>query len=195
MKSMMIIVTGAPAAGKTTLSRNLAERFHLPAINKDDIKELLFDSLGIKDKEWALKLGMTSFQLLFMFVEKMMQTGRPFIVEGNFDNNHSTKHFMELKSRYNCKVVQLFCHAQDEVLYERYAVRDSSGKRHPGHLRMSEGFEEYEKMMENKNFKLDIDGSVNLDMDTTNFENVDFQKIYDEVEKLLAEGEAGFVLK
>jgi predicted kinase len=38
----MIIVTGAPGAGKTTLSKNLAGKFNLPVINKDEIKELLF---------------------------------------------------------------------------------------------------------------------------------------------------------
>jgi shikimate kinase len=41
-ENLMIIVTGAPGAGKTTLSKNLAGKFNLPVINKDEIKELLF---------------------------------------------------------------------------------------------------------------------------------------------------------
>ena len=181
-ENLMIIVTGAPATGKTTLSKNLAERFNLPVINKDEIKELLFNSIGIKDKEWALKLGMTSFQLTFFLLEKLLQAGKPFIVEGNFDDRYSTKSFLDIKSRFHHQTLQLFCHAQDEVLYERYISRDNSGNRHPGHIRLTSGFEEYKKSINSKT-KLDINGCINIDVDTTKFETVNLQKIYDEVEK------------
>ena len=87
-ENLMIIITGAPGTGKTTLSKNLAKKFNLSVINKDEIKELLFDNLGIKDMEWALQLGVTSFYLTFFFVEKLLLTGKPFIVEGNFDNKY-----------------------------------------------------------------------------------------------------------
>ena len=183
IENLMIIVTGAPATGKTTLSKKLGKRFNLPVINKDEIKETLFDSLGIKDNEWALKLGAASFQLTYVFVEKMLQTGKPFIVEGNFGNEYATKSFLDIKSRCNYKTLQLFCHAEDKVLYERYISRDNSGERHPGHGRLMLGFEEYKKIMNNKNHKLEIPGGVNIDIDTTKFENVNLQEIYDEVEK------------
>jgi shikimate kinase len=39
-RSFLIIVTGAPAAGKTTVGRRLAEAFGLPFIYKDGIKEI-----------------------------------------------------------------------------------------------------------------------------------------------------------
>lgn len=38
-------------------------------------------------------------------------------------------------------------------------------------------------MISNKKFKLDIDSSVNIDIDTTEFKTVNLQKIYDEVER------------
>jgi adenylate kinase family enzyme len=103
-ENLMILVTGASAAGKTTLSKNLANKFELPIINKDEIKELLFDNLGTKDEEWAMKLGVASFELLYLFVEKLCQTGKTFIVEGNFENKYATKIFSDIKSRYNYKV-------------------------------------------------------------------------------------------
>lgn len=184
-ENLIIIVTGAPAAGKTILSKKLAERFNLPVINKDEIKEMLFDNLGIKDKEWALKLGAASFELTYFFVEKMLQTGKPFIVEGNFGNEYATKSFLDIKSRCNYKTLQLFCHAEDKVLYERYISRDNSGERHPGHGKLMLGFEEYRKIMNSKNHKLEIPGGVNIDIDTTKFENVNLQEIYDEVERAI----------
>jgi predicted kinase len=83
-ENIVIIVTGASASGKTTLSKNLADKFNMPMICKDEIKELLFDCLGTKDEEWGMSLGAASFDLLYLFVEKLCLTGKTFVVEGNF---------------------------------------------------------------------------------------------------------------
>jgi cytidylate kinase len=182
-ESLMIIITGASATGKTTLSKDLANKLKLPVINKDEIKELLFDYLGTKDEEWAVRLGMTSFELLYMFVEKMCQTGKTFIVEGNFENKYATKIFTDIKSRYNYKVLQIYCYAQVEVLYERYIERDNSGGRHPGHIISINGLEEFKIRVNNKNFKLDIDGSTCIGIDTTKFQDIKLQQIYNEIIK------------
>lgn len=107
----MIIVTGTSATGKTTLSKKLATKFNLPLINKDEIKELIFDCLGTKDEEWAVRLGITSFELSYLFVEKLCQIGETFIVEGNFKDKFATKIFPKLKEKYSYKVLQLYCHA------------------------------------------------------------------------------------
>lgn len=41
-----ILVTGIPAAGKSTMAEFLAERLELPVISKDSLKELLYDMIG-----------------------------------------------------------------------------------------------------------------------------------------------------
>ena len=46
-----ILVTGIPAAGKSTMAGFLAEKLKLPVISKDSIKELLFDSVGFRSRE------------------------------------------------------------------------------------------------------------------------------------------------
>ena len=45
-KRFILLVSGAPASGKSTLARALAQIFAYPLISKDTIKESLFDSLG-----------------------------------------------------------------------------------------------------------------------------------------------------
>jgi molybdopterin-guanine dinucleotide biosynthesis protein len=42
----LVLVTGPPASGKTTLARPLASYLGLPLLGKDTIKEALFDALG-----------------------------------------------------------------------------------------------------------------------------------------------------
>lgn len=182
----MIIITGASATGKTTLSKDLAKKLKMPVINKDEIKELLFDYLGTKDEEWGRRLGVASFELLYLYVEKLCQTGNTFIVEGNFENKYAAKIFSEIKSKYNYKVLQIYCHAKVEVLYDRYIKRDNSGSRHPGHIVLINGLEEFRIRVNNKNFKLDIDDSSGIDIDTTKFEDIRLQQIYDKIIEFLS---------
>ena len=51
-----VIITGPPASGKTSLGIKLVTELKLPFIFKDGIKELLFDSLGWKDRDWSKNL-------------------------------------------------------------------------------------------------------------------------------------------
>jgi 2-phosphoglycerate kinase len=52
-RPLLVIITGPPAAGKTTLGRQLAGALSLPFIHKDGIKEILFDVLGWRDRAWS----------------------------------------------------------------------------------------------------------------------------------------------
>ena len=56
-RALLVIISGPPGAGKMVLGRRLAQALGFPFINKDDIKEILFDTLGWHDREWSKKLG------------------------------------------------------------------------------------------------------------------------------------------
>ena len=81
---LLIVVTGPPASGKTTLSRRIANDLHLPLISRDGIKEILFDGLGWSDREWSKRLGKVSYELTYYFVQLHIASGQPVIVESNF---------------------------------------------------------------------------------------------------------------
>jgi len=66
-----LIITGAPASGKSTLGRQLAAALSLPYLSKDLFKETLFDSLGWQDRAWSQRLGGTSMALLFRSAEAL----------------------------------------------------------------------------------------------------------------------------
>ena len=55
--SRFIVVSGLPASGKTTLGRRIADELRLPMLDKDEILERLFQTLGVGDVAWRRKLS------------------------------------------------------------------------------------------------------------------------------------------
>src|SRR5258708_9236941 len=129
----LIIVTGRPAAGKSTLARWLAAQLQLPLVSKDTIREVLFDRLGWKDRPWAQLLGRASIDLMFYFAEAPLSTGHSLILDNAFAPALSTERFQDLKSRFRARIIQVVCDSDPATLTRRFIERALSGGRHPGH--------------------------------------------------------------
>ncbi|HEV8194652.1 MAG TPA: AAA family ATPase, partial [Ktedonobacterales bacterium] len=97
---LVVIVGGPPASGKTTLARSLAHTLALPLFAKDDVNEVLFDSLGSSDRAWSRTLGGTSMRLLFAALQVELCAARSCIVEANFSAEYDTPTFLALRDRY-----------------------------------------------------------------------------------------------
>ena len=168
---LLIIISGHPSTGKTTLGKRLAQELNLCFISRDDLKESLFDNLGWKDREWSKKLGIASYKLLYHFIESLLVAGHSFIAESNFDPEYDTSRFLELKRKYGFNSFQVQCKTDGEVLFQRFKVRSESGERHPGHVDHLNYKEFKETFLTKEIPSLDIGGTV-LEVDTTDFERV-----------------------
>ena len=62
---LLIVVTGMPSSGKTTVADGLASQLRLPMIAKDEIKESLYDSLGPGYVKSSALLGGAAYALIF----------------------------------------------------------------------------------------------------------------------------------
>jgi predicted kinase len=176
----LVIVTGAPAAGKTTVGRRIAEAFRLPFIHKDGIKEILFDSLGWKDREWSKKLSATSMELLFYLVEVQLRAGRPSVVESNFHPEHATPRFLALEQNYHFRALQVVCTANAEALVRRYGERVSSGVRHPGHVD-EVLLDELDFTAQHGRFHALAIGGPVVQVDTSDFDAIDYQGLFQSI--------------
>jgi glucokinase len=64
MPAPVVVVSGLPGSGKTTLGRQLAAALGLPLFDKDDILERLFESRGVGDAAWRRALSRESDGIL-----------------------------------------------------------------------------------------------------------------------------------
>ena len=61
-----------PGTGKTTLAKKISEELNLPLISKDNLKVMLFDALGWKDREWSEKIGNVCYKIMDHVVEAQL---------------------------------------------------------------------------------------------------------------------------
>ena len=99
-----ILITGIPAAGKSTAAAYLSRALHLPVFSKDSIKELMFDGIGFRSRKEKVQVGLASMDILYYLAEQMMKQGLPFILENNFETV-SFQPLMNLLERYSCTAV------------------------------------------------------------------------------------------
>ncbi|MEM7126930.1 MAG: ATP-binding protein [Chloroflexota bacterium] len=173
-KSLLLIINGAPGSGKTHLSRRLSKELQLPLLSKDDIKEGISDVLGVKDRAWSKKLGGASFDALFVLLERQLEAGISCIVETAFIPRFNTPRFLELKERYGCHPFEIYCYAQSSTLAERFNQRVTTGTRHPVHTDGLVTLQAMQAVLDSGKYGILGIGSTVVEVDTTNFEKVDF---------------------
>jgi len=123
-----MIILGTPASGKTTLARQLAGDLKLACFCKDDIKEALFESLGVGSRDWSRKLSDASFAVLAGLARAQISAGMSCIVEGNWRQAHAAE-LSDLAQR-GARTAQVSCRAERSEIVRRFTQR----RRHPGHL-------------------------------------------------------------
>lgn len=128
-----ILVTGIPASGKSTMARFLAEAFGLPVISKDRIKECMYDTIGFRSREEKVKLGTASMQIMYDLAEELMKSGRPFILENNFENV-SKEGLLTILEKYEYKAITVTLTGDYKIIYQRFLERNRDPGRHPGHV-------------------------------------------------------------
>ena len=129
----IIVLTGMPASGKSTLAKKLSEKFNMPILEKDALKEELFDTLGFECYAEKRKLDIAANAVLLKSVESLLEQNVPMIIDNNFDTA-SQERFVEILNKYNCTAITLFLGGNTDAFYKRYVERDNAHARHLGHV-------------------------------------------------------------
>jgi predicted kinase len=127
----LVVVSGAPGAGKTTLAVPLAAALGFPLLSKDVIKETLFDALGhveIDELRSSRRLGSAAMELLWRLAENCPQA----VIEANFRARSS---YERERLRALCPLpVEVYCRIPAELAASRYTARGQQPDHHPVHV-------------------------------------------------------------
>lgn len=165
--AVLVVVHGAPGSGKSTLAKLLGSELGSPVLDRDDFKDLIFDTLGWSDRNWSVKVGHASWELLRLCIDRLTRSGVSIIVESNFrPADRLTEQLRPLCEQVGVRPVEIYCRAPHEVLWERFSGRRQGGGRHAGHV----GFEDRETFLADLQARphgpLDL-GGVLIEIDTT----------------------------
>ena len=194
-----ILVTGIPAAGKSTMASWIGRELNIPVISKDSIKEIMFDDVGFQSREEKVKLGVASMNIMYYMAEQFMKCKQTFILENNFENI-SRDGLLEILDKYSYTAITLTLTGDCEKIYRRFVERNESPERHRGHV-VNDCYPEKEPRQPVKTIafenlvngikKRGMDSFVangpQIVVDTTDFMKVNYEKILQEIRTYIEE--------
>lgn len=133
MDPRIVLVSGPPASGKTTIARPLAEALGFALLTKDDIKESLFTSLNgpPDDLAYSRQIGSAAMNLLWALAAHCPQV----VLDANFRTRspHEREQITALLRHPEARLVEIYCRIQPEEAARRFAQRARNDRHHPAH--------------------------------------------------------------
>ena len=119
----LIVVSGAPGTGKSTIARELGFGLRFCVLSLDPIKEALADILGLGDEDWSNRVGDAAAEVVFRLAAGFPDA----IAEGWWRGARRDRAVAEFAG-----AVEVFCHCDPALAASRIAARRGAG-RHPIH--------------------------------------------------------------
>jgi predicted kinase len=133
LKHRIVLVSGPPASGKTSLARPLAERLGFALLTKDDIKETLFTAIDGPpgDVEFSRAMGDAAMELLWALAPHCPAV----VLEANFrtKSQYERNHVTALLAKPGALIVEVHCRVPREEASRRFAERARLERHHPAH--------------------------------------------------------------
>ena len=180
MNRKIIIIEGYLASGKSTFAKRLSKAINVPYLIKDTFKIALCANITVIPSKESSRFSVVTFDAMMYTAERLLEVGYPIIIEGNFvpagikkvDEAGVIKTLIE---KYDCGPLTYKFKGDTQVLYKRFVEREKTPER--GRVNMISGELSHDEF---HNYCVNLDkfcvGGKVIEIDTTDFETVDFDK-------------------
>ncbi len=130
-RPLVVVISGMPGSGKTTLGRDLSDALHLPLVSRDLIKTGMHVTAHSTDPGEMKRFSSAAFDTFFAALDLLVAAGSSAIAEAAFHRERSAASLARLPDRAD--VAHLALHVDPSVALRRYRERAERGERHPAH--------------------------------------------------------------
>lgn len=175
-KPLLIVVTGSPASGKTTLAHILTDKINCPLISRDELKEGLINTLKVAHTQLDKSVDLCVYNTFFETINLLISKQISIIVEAAFQDKLWKPKLLDLMNKAEVKVV--ICKTNPDLIKKRFANRlsnNSDREKYHGDLSLSASKKQFAALTENYQ-PVNID-TPTLQVDTTDNYNPTIEEI------------------
>ncbi len=129
---LLVIVSGAPASGKTTLAKRLASKLGLVRLCKDELRETIADSLPPKTHLESKVHGGAAYALCYCLAVEILAIGVGVVLEAAFSRGLAEPALAPIVAQARAVLVHLS--ASSQLSSDRFRAGFERGERHPAHM-------------------------------------------------------------
>ena len=134
MNKKAIIIEGYLASGKSTFALRLSKSLHVPYLMKDTFKIALCEHISVAGRAESRVFSSVAFDGMMYVMERMLETGVPIIMEGNFvpagvkkvDESGGIKRLIR---QYGYASLDFKFTGDPRVLHRRFLEREKTAER------------------------------------------------------------------
>jgi predicted kinase len=119
----LIVVSGAPGTGKSTVAAALGAALRFPVLSLDPVKEALADVLGLGGEDWSNQVGDAAAEVVFRLAAAFPDA----VAEGWWRSARRDRAIAEFAG-----AAEVFCRCDPRLASDRAKARIGHG-RHPIH--------------------------------------------------------------
>ena len=165
-KPLLVVVTGSPASGKTTLVHILGHKIHCPILSRDEIKEGYINTLNLAHNQLDTSADMHVYDTFFEAIELLISKGISIIIEAAFQDKLWRPRLLNLLSKAAVRII--ICKTNPDLVKGRFinrlSINPNRGKYY-GDQSLSLSPERFSSLVENY-VPVNVDAPT-LQVDTT----------------------------